>query len=682
MKKILLIILLINNFTSFSQSYNLQTGINFYDAGKYDESLDFLNKEIAQNPKESQAYFYNSLIYAAKDELAKALTQVNLAIQFNQTNDTLLCKYWQAKGNVYVKLKDTVKFESAYENAIKLAPSDVDVYIHRATNYFQLELYDKVLIDLKKALEIDEVNSDALVLKARVYEKQKKYEEVIKQSDYLISLSVELPAAYILKSYANFYLDRFDEAINEAYNALLVDDKNTDMQDNFVIYSKKNFTLGLAKISRLIKESPLNHSFLAIRSQIFSAKKDYKNAIKDYNTILELNTHSEISKYYSQRGQVYEEMGKHQMAIHDFTKSISFDTAGSAYDFGYRGDANRLMGNYLAAVKDFDQAIELNPEEPWFYYSRGWVKDEFMHDSMGGLADYNASIDLDKNYTYTYLHRGRLYVKKLNEPLKAQADFMKVIELDTAFESSDNIRHYAYFELGQNEKAKEWINKIIKANPEEGNYYDAACLYSLMKMNKQSVAYLDSSFQKGYRDFVHISKDDDLDNVRVLKEFKSLVAKWKARFNREQNDIKLDLASNNLSSKKSKTYRIPFKSNFGGTFKVASKINGLPLNMMFDTGSSDILISQTEVDFMLKNGLLSDKDFTGEIAYQLANGEFETSKTLILKKVEFGGLILKNVLAAVSKNKDVGMLFGQSDMTRYGKITIDNKKKEIIVVTN
>lgn len=682
MQKSILIFLLFFSFQTFSQSYNLQTGINLYDAGKYDESLEFLNKEIAHNPKESQAYFYNSLIYVEKDELAKALTQVNLAIQFNQSNDTLLCKYWQAKGNVYVKLKDTLKFENAYEKAIKLAPTNIDVYVHRATNYFTLELYDKAFIDLKKALEIDEVNSDALVLKARVFEKQKKYEEVIKQSDYLISLSVELPAAYILKSYANFYLNRFDEAINDAYNALLVDDKNRDMQDNFVIYSKKNFTLGLAKISRLIKESPLNHSFLAIRSQIFTAKKDYKNAIKDYNTIIELNSQSDLSKYYSQRGQVYEEMGLHQMAINDFTKSISYDTLTSAYEFGYRGDANRLIGNYSAAVKDFDQAIELQPEEPWFYYSRGWVKDEFLHDAMGGLADYNASIDLDKNYTYTYLHRGRLYAKKLNEPLKAQVDFMKVIELDTAIESSDNIRHYAYFELGQNEKAKEWINKIIKANPEEGNYYDAACLYSLMKMNKQSLAYLDSSFQKGYRDFVHISKDDDLDNVRVLKEFKSLVAKWKERFNGEQNGIKSDLFSRNLLNTKPRTYKIPFKPNLGGTYEVASKINGLLLNMTFDTGSADISISQTEVDFMLKNGLLSEKDFNGERMYELANGELEMCKTLILKRVEFGGLIIKNVQAGVVKNKSAGMLFGQSAMSRYGKITIDNKKKEIIVVTN
>ena len=681
MRKSLLIFLLFFSFQTFSQSYNLQSGINNFKEDKYDEALDFFTKEIAQNPKESQAYFYNSLIYVEKDELAKALAQVNLAIQFNQTNDTLLCKYWQAKGNVYVKLKDTVKFENAYEQAIKLAPTDVDVYVHRATNYFQLELYDKALIDLKKALEIDEVNSDALVLKTRIYEKQKKYEEVIKQSDYLISLSVELPAAYILKSYANFYLDRFDEAINEAYNALLVDDKNRDMQDNFVIYSKKNFTLGLAKISRLIKESPLNHSFLSIRSQIFTAKKDYKNAIKDYNTIIELNSQSDLSKYYSQRGQVFEEMGMHQLAIHDFTKSISYDTSTSAYEFGYRGDANRLIGNYSAAVKDFDQAIELAPEEPWFYYRRGWVKDEFLHDSIGGLADYNASIDLDKKYTITYLHRGRLYAKKLNEPLKAKADFKKVIELDTVIESSGNIRHYAYFELGQNEKAKEWINKIIKANPEEGNYYDAACLYSLMKMNKQSVAYLDSSFQKGYRDFVHISKDDDLDNVRVLKEFKSLVTKWKERFNLEQNGIKSDLSSKNSSYTKPRTYKIPFKPNLGGTYEVASKINGLPLNMTFDTGSADISISQTEVDFMLKNGLLSDKDFNGERMYELANGELEICKTLILKKVEFGGLILKNVQAGVVKNKNAGMLFGQSAMSRYGKITIDNNKKVIIITT-
>lgn len=681
MKKILLLILLINNFTSFAQSFNLQTGINFYEAGKFDESLDFLTKEITQNPKESQAYFYNSLIYLEKEELAKALTQVNLAIQFNPSIDTLKRKYWETKGNIYVKLKDTAKFENAYEQAMKIAPSHVDVYIHRAKNYFDLNMYEKALPDLKKALEIDEVNPEALVLIGRVYEKQKKYKELLKQSEYLIQLNLELPRAYILKSYAHFYLHQYDEAIINAYNTLALDPKNVAMQDNYVTYAKKNFTLALAKIDMLIKESPLNHTLLSIRSQIFTDKKDYFKAIRDYNKILDLCPYDEIANYYSLRGLVYEDMGKYQFAIHDYTKSISYDTTGSAYEFGYRGNAYRLIGNYTAAIKDFNQAIKIAPEKSWTYFFRALVKEEFLHDSLGGLADYNASIDLDKNYVYAYLRRGRLLAKKLGQPLKAKSDFMKIIEIDTLLEDSGNVRQLAYFELGQYEKAKESLQKIIQANPTEENYFNGACLYSLMKMNKESLAYLDTCLQKGYRNFDHIVKDHDLDYVRNSNDFKTLVAKWKAKFDREQNGLKTDLPSKKINASKTRTYKIPFKPQGWGTFEIASKVNGLPLQMMFDTGAGDISISQTEVDFMLKNGIISENDFTGERTYELANGALEVCKTLVFKKVELGGLVLENVHAAVTKNKNAEMLFGQSAMSRYGKITIDNKKKEIIIVT-
>ncbi len=51
----------------------------------------------------------------------------------------------------------------------------------------------------------------------------------------------------------------------------------------------------------------------------------------------------------------------------------------------------------------------------------------------------------------------------------------------------------------------------------------------------------------------------------------------------------------------------------------------------------------------------------------------------MLREVEIGGLVLRNVRASVSKNRTAGMLFGQSAMGRYGKITIDNQKKQIIL---
>ena len=63
----------------------------------------------------------------------------------------------------------------------------------------------------------------------------------------------------------------------------------------------------------------------------------------------------------------------------------------------------------------------------------------------------------------------------------------------------------------------------------------------------------------------------------------------------------------------------------------------------------------------------------------MANGMTEEAKTIMLRSVEIGGLVLKNVKASVMQNREAGLLFGQSAMGRYATITIDNKKKQLII---
>jgi aspartyl protease family protein len=82
---------------------------------------------------------------------------------------------------------------------------------------------------------------------------------------------------------------------------------------------------------------------------------------------------------------------------------------------------------------------------------------------------------------------------------------------------------------------------------------------------------------------------------------------------------------------------------------------------------------------MLKNGYLTEQDFIGTNNYYTANEEKIEARTVMLRQVEIGGLVLHNVRAAVIKNRKAGMLFGQSALSRYGKITIDNQKKQIIL---
>jgi tetratricopeptide (TPR) repeat protein len=107
------------------------------------------------------------------------------------------------------------------------------------------------------------------------------------------------------------------------------------------------------------------------------------------------------------------------------------------------------------------------------------------------------------------------------------SDFKKIIELDTV-PSAGSCAHYAYHFLGEDERAIEFMNRILADDPESmGNYYDAACLYAIMGRSTESISYLRHAFELGYRRFAHIVADHDLDSIRDLSEFKSLINKFR-----------------------------------------------------------------------------------------------------------------------------------------------------------
>jgi len=678
MKKIILLCLLACSFSGMSQSYYLQMGINNYEEEKYDEAITFFNKELQKRPKEGQAYYYLAKIQMNKDACAEGLRMVNLAIANLVDSDTVMARAWIAKGDIYQRLTDTVKFEAAYVKAIQLFPALPEVYMERASSYATWDLLAKAKADLLKVIELDASHLGARTLLCNIYLREKKYDALVKESSKMIALDPNYVQSYDYRSQAYFFLKRYDLAIQDAYTALTFEDKSSRLRFNYLIFGRKNFSLAIAKISTLINEFPQKDLLYLLRAQLYQEKKDFDKALKDFDRIFEIVSENAHSYFLSKRAEVFGEMGLHEQAAADYTESIKLDTADGS-TIASRGYEYRLLGKYDLSVADFDRAIELEPEEANYYMQRGWVKDEFQGNHVDGLADYTAAIELDSSLAYAYLYRGRAYKQFFNDKNRANADFRQVVVLDTSVSSVSNVRHYAYAELGQEAEAKAWMAKILSEYPEDGNYYDAACLYALLKLPTESVAYLDTAFQKGYRDFTHLAKDNDLDAVRNLPAFKTLVLQWKTKF--EAKVVSKPIIRPE-DTKITGTYVIPFKQRGSGTFEVSSKINGLPLNMLFDTGASDITISRTEVDFMLKNGYLSERDYVGTQVYNLANGMDEESKTILLKRVEIGGLVLKNVMASIVENREAGMLFGQSAMGRYGSITIDNKKKQLIITGN
>jgi clan AA aspartic protease (TIGR02281 family) len=114
---------------------------------------------------------------------------------------------------------------------------------------------------------------------------------------------------------------------------------------------------------------------------------------------------------------------------------------------------------------------------------------------------------------------------------------------------------------------------------------------------------------------------------------------------------------------------------------IPCKVNGLNLNFIFDTGASDVSLSMTEADFMLKNGYLSVSDIIGSNKFSDANGNISEGVVINLKEIEIAGLKLYNVKASIVKNNKAPLLLGQTAIGKLGKIQLDLEQNTLTILS-
>ena len=90
-------------------------------------------------------------------------------------------------------------------------------------------------------------------------------------------------------------------------------------------------------------------------------------------------------------------------------------------------------------------------------------------------------------------------------------------------------------------------------------------------------------------------------------------------------------------------------------------------------------ITPEAVNFMLKNGYLSDEDIKGKRNYMTASGDIHEGTIIRLKEVKLGDAVLKNVEASVVHSQKAPLLLGQSVLDKFGTITIDYVNSKLII---
>ena len=101
------------------------------------------------------------------------------------------------------------------------------------------------------------------------------------------------------------------------------------------------------------------------------------------------------------------------------------------------------------------------------------------------------------------------------------------------------------------------------------------------------------------------------------------------------------------------------------------EINGLPLQLVFDTGASYVSISRPMVQLLEKYGYLTKDEYLGTTSITVGDGYTKDCPVVNLKTVKVGNLIVHDVRGVIIDGKNPLMMLGQSAIKKLGKTTID-----------
>lgn len=654
-------------------SYAFTRGMECVNNDDYAGAAEWFSKEIADNPKNGMAHFHLAMLHYVMREYSEALTDVEKALKYlpkKEKESRALSLY--CRSNIRVETGDTIGGLADLSDAIALDPSDTDLLYARGEIYYDRKKYDLADADFRKMIELEPGNVMAHMGLGRNTWERKDYGEAVRLFSYVINLAPGYSSGYTFRGGVYMDLKKWPEAIDDLLKALGIDGDETAFYYLQEVARGEAKDLVNTKLKLQMAKSPSEAIWPYLLGVVANLHNETDAAIDYYEKaesldanplFLQLIARSYAEKYDYKRAMEYVESGL-AMAPDDYALMD-------------------MKADLLALTGKFDEALALRnllassfPGNAGVYFARGDLQTE-LRNYDAAIEDFILATALDPDYAshpYLLLKRGDAY-RLTGKREQAERDYKRLLEVQNdSVLNANSFSPFAYTGLGNREKAVEAIQTILANDTTQHveALYNAACIYTRLGDREQGMRYLREAVEGGYPSLFHIVVDYDLDPLRDMPEYRELM---------KDKDVsplseKKAVSENEAAPVAPEPVFVPFTKDSGVT-KVKCEINGLPLHFVFDTGASDVTMSEVEANFMLKNDYIRPSDIVGSQRYVDANGDISEGTVVILRKVNFGGLELDNVRASVIRNQKAPLLLGQSVFGRLGKIEIDNANRRL-----
>ena len=303
-------------------------------------------------------------------------------------------------------------------------------------------------------------------------------------------------------------------------------------------------------------------------------------------------------------------------------------------------DTYRMLKRYDEAMEYAQTSVCLEPDS-----SDGWLSLAYIYEVQGNTAMQKDALERIVSLEHPVSHHKAIALAFLGNA----DDAINALESNNAdFHEVEDVYHL---------------------------WYMAYILVIAGRIDAASAA-LQKSFEVGMRNFKSIINQDVYQCMQQIPNLLDLISYWQEQANNEFKELNQSIYKQREDEITESVFTIPF-TTINGEWRVRGEVNGLPLCFEFDTGASDVMISEVEADFMRKNGYLEERDFGGDRQFLTAIGELEEGTYVNIREMKLVQIVLKNVSASVAKNQKASLLLGKSVIDRFAKLEVDNDRMEI-----
>lgn len=351
----------------------------------------------------TQDFYQQGLAKAKSGDRYGAIQLFSVAIESSLQSSPELAEAYYQRGLVLFDLGDRQGAFADYNEAIKLNPEAIDVYIARSITNLAISDVNSAQTDIAQALAINSQSAIAHQLLGLTYKLQNQVEKAI--------------AAY--KQAAHLFLELRDDAncrrCIESYQPLeaLLPPSTTDVLSKVQQkIDQSDYTGALIDLNWMLQIEPQNVKAFCLRGLTLAKLGDPESAMRDLNQAIFLEPQNPEVRLG--RGKIRTEIGDAQGAIADFNELLR-EYPSNPETYTHRAKAYLRLKDYRVAIEDFSRSlslnISLNNKNPQLYCDRADARYDFG-DLKGAIDDYQEAANIWFNLSM--MERYRYAIARIN----------------------------------------------------------------------------------------------------------------------------------------------------------------------------------------------------------------------------------------------------------------------------